>query len=149
MIVTNVGDASTQIVDAYWELAQPDGSELRVRRSDAPGGIIEVATEPGYLVLDGVRDPAVPYSIGRNGHVQWVFTRGVDTSPAIAHFDRGRPVVEYVTRVRRRKGKSSTVTAVGDWQTRSLVPSWSAAEGRSGADEPRRASVPGADASID
>ncbi|POH68960.1 hypothetical protein C3B61_03405 [Cryobacterium zongtaii] len=103
VVVANVGNVTTQIVDVYWEFERADEAGFRVRGTETVGGPKkfefngQVAVHDGDMVEGG---SALPRPINRNEVLTWTFERPRLTNAFIDDAVQGRPVVEYVSRAK-------------------------------------------------
>ncbi|MEV7648013.1 hypothetical protein [Arthrobacter sp. NPDC089319] len=115
--VSNVGQASTTLVDVYWEIEVPGKKPLKVRGSADPSGEISVEVIGELRVIHGVYVPPIPAQLAENDSLAWVFSHPQD-NPLIKGAVRGRPAVVYVTRTKNLGAKyvNDRETAYGEWQ---------------------------------
>lgn len=102
--ITNVGNQSTQVLDAYWEVDRGDGLDFRFNAKHGGGGI-----ESLFKSDQQRSDPTYPFTLSRNEQRAWEFSLELAPFQDQASMVRCRPVVEYVSR------KHSTI-ARGAWQ---------------------------------
>jgi hypothetical protein len=117
VIVANIGDRSTQIVDVYWEVEQQDGALFRVTGSNMDG-TRSLELNGDVQIEGGAVEPTVPCEIQRNQELEWLFDRPLEANPRIAKSKRGRPVVVYISRTKQRgtvDGNPYRSIVSGEW----------------------------------
>jgi hypothetical protein len=103
--VTNVGDQSTQILKAYWQIDRGDGMDFRVS-SSGPESVESRAAQPD----DGFRPaPTFPFTLERYQSRGWDFAIDMATWRDREKYTRSRIVVEHTSRKSRE-------VVYGDWE---------------------------------
>lgn len=137
LTATNTGETPTRLLDACWELALADGRTVLVRGTDSPGGIYSFATQGETLILDGEFDPKIPLTLGKLDAVEWEWERDERAHPLVADAVRGRPIVTYVSRTRRKdrnaSGNPGTTLGAGEWRPMDPAGAKASSAGRASA----------------
>lgn len=119
IVVTNVGNAPTRLLDVCWELVLDDGRTVLVKGNDFEDGSVELEHINETAVLHGVADPEPPLTLASYDAAEWEFYREMRMNPIIAKAVRGRPVVTFVSRNRgkdRDEGNPNTTIGAGPWR---------------------------------
>lgn len=103
--VTNIGDQSTQITKAYWQLDRGDGMDFRVSSSgddslEARFGQVDQSLRPA---------PTFPFTLERYQSRGWDFTIETDKWRDLDKITRSRIVVEHTSRKSRE-------IVYGEWE---------------------------------
>lgn len=119
IIVANIGNIATQVVDVYWEFESTSTERFLIRGSEMDDGSFTHEFNGEAQVYDGTLKPSIPLKLGRNDGQEWMFERPRSQNAMIDTATRGRPVVVYVARSRRDDrlgGHPNRALEYGEWK---------------------------------
>jgi hypothetical protein len=132
--VTNTGDESTEIVDAWWEL---EGGrrfpELRYGGTPATTGMsvsYDTATsrggeDIGIPRVSGRYKPKLPLRLEPYGRVTWRFDVTPNVANLVSEYQKGRPAIMWISRraePRSDGGHPNLRVEYGRWEPIALKP---------------------------